>query len=159
MRKVQGPISAAQLADAAAIEQDLSQVEKSVGPISQLEKNAGPIPTAQLQPLKDLDPEQRRAAWRHANELAGDGQRTTAHIEQAVQALKPSTPTPFWQAMSAVHPTAHLWTQAGLSSFRSACGMTARRAPSGSTEAGHCSRCAVSPGALFSGGGVAAPSR
>lgn len=47
----------------------------------------GPIPTAQLQPLKDLDPVERRAAWRHANELAGAGQRTAAHVEQAVAAL------------------------------------------------------------------------
>jgi hypothetical protein len=48
--------------------------------------------------------------------------------------------------MSAAHPTAHLWMQVGLSSYRSACGMTAQRAPSGSTEAGHCSGCAVSSG-------------
>jgi hypothetical protein len=124
--------------EAAAIERDLSQVEK----------NAWPIPTAQLQSLKDLDPEERRVAWRHANELAGTSQRTAAYVEQAVRALKPPTPVPFWQAMSVAHPTAHLWTQAGLSSYRSACGMTAQRAPSGSTEAGHCSRCTASPGTL-----------
>ncbi len=58
--------------------------------ISQLEKNATPIPTAQLQPLKDLDGDERRAAWEKANELAGGGKRTAAHVQQAVQELKPA---------------------------------------------------------------------
>src|SRR5207253_6801717 len=48
---------------------------------------------------------------------------------------------PFWQSMSSNHPTAHLWTRVGMNEHRAACGMTAQRPPSGSTEAGHCSSC------------------
>lgn len=48
---------------------------------------------------------------------------------------------PFWQSMSPNHPTAHLWTRVGMNEYRAGCGMTAQRAPSGSTETGHCSSC------------------
>jgi len=57
------------------------------------------------------------------------------------QVSEPPKAEPFWQSMSDKHPTAHLWMQAGMYSYRSACGMTAQRQPSGSTEAGHCSSC------------------
>jgi hypothetical protein len=44
--------------------------------------------------------------------------------------------------MNPAHPTTHFWTKTGMNSHRSACGMTAQRAPAGSRDAEHCSSCA-----------------
>lgn len=70
--------------DAAQIERDISQVEKS----------GTPIPATQLQPLKALPPEQRPEAWQRAGELAGDGKRTAVHVQQAVREIKPAPALP-----------------------------------------------------------------
>jgi hypothetical protein len=51
-----------------------------------------------------------------------------------------SRDAPFWRSMSPNHPTAHLWTRVGMNEHRTACGLVASRAPSGS-EGGHCSSC------------------
>jgi hypothetical protein len=109
----------------------------------EIDSPIGEIPESHLRPLSKLDtPDDRRAALDRANELAGDKPRTAAHVQQAVQEIKPpAAPVPFWQSLTSSHPTAHLWTRTGEYSYRAACGMTAQRAPAGSTEAGHCSSC------------------
>jgi hypothetical protein len=64
-----------------------------------------------------------------------------AQRESEVAAPAQPTAAPFWQSMSELHPTAHLWTRKGMNEHHAACGMVTQRAPSGSTEAGHCSSC------------------
>jgi hypothetical protein len=64
-----------------------------------------------------------------------------AQRESEVAAPAQPTAAPFWQSMSERHPTAHLWTRRGMNEHHAACGMVTQRAPSGSTEAGHCSSC------------------
>jgi hypothetical protein len=79
--------------------------------------------------------------------LSGDTPPTQRQIRDEKQTAKSAAPptlevAPFWQSMSLNHPTAHLWTRERPDLWRSACGIvTQNRAPSGSTEAGHCSSC------------------
>jgi len=60
------------------------------------------------------------------------------------QVTTPAAPSaaPFWQALDAHHPSAHLWTRTRPDLLQSACGMTMQnRVPSGATDASHCSSC------------------
>lgn len=74
---------------------------------------------------------------------------TTYQMTPATKLQKPNIPEqsapaasePFWQSLSATHPTAHLWTEIPPGYWKAACGITTRRALSGSTEADHCSAC------------------
>lgn len=78
--------------------------------------------------------------------LSASERPTSRQVEQEIRESKIRSAAdfetaPFWQSMSPNHPTAHLWTRVGMNEHRAACGMTAQRAPNGSTEAGHCSSC------------------
>jgi hypothetical protein len=104
---------------------------------------------------------ERHGLWYRLRKPGGDVYATTeelapqlatlATFEKQASAANPNisehTPpaddsdAPFWQAVSPAHPTAHRWIQTGMYSYRSACGMTTQRAPSGSRDAGHCSSC------------------
>jgi len=66
----------------------------------------GTFQESHLRTLAMLDtPDQQRAAIDRADELAGDKPRTAKHLAQAAAEIAPA---PFWQSMSAHHPTAHL---------------------------------------------------
>lgn len=74
---------------------------------------------------------------------------TTYQMTPATKLQKPNIPEqsapaasePFWQSLSATHPTAHLWAEIRPGYWKAACGITTRRALSGSTDAEHCSSC------------------
>lgn len=48
-----------------------------------------PVPASQLEAVKDLPTEEKRAAFQRADELAGDQPRTAKHITQAVVEITP----------------------------------------------------------------------
>jgi hypothetical protein len=80
--------------EAAAIERetDFSQIEKT-----------DPLPVSQLQALKDTPPDQRPAVIAHADELADDGKRTAAHVQEAAAVTSSTVPWPEFKAAKARH--------------------------------------------------------
>lgn len=55
-----------------------------------------PVPASQLEAVKDLPTEQKRAAFQRADELAGDQPRTAKHIQQAAAEIAaPDLPIDF----------------------------------------------------------------
>ena len=59
---------------------EAAKIEREIFGVSQLET---PTPTAQLQAVRHLPTEQKRAAFKRADELAGDQPRRTAHVQIA----------------------------------------------------------------------------
>jgi hypothetical protein len=70
---------------------EAAQIERDVRGDSQFENSQfenRPIPTTHLQPLKDLPSDERGRALNRADELAGDGPRKAAHVEQAAAEIR-----------------------------------------------------------------------
>jgi hypothetical protein len=70
-----------QLIDASEVAQDLSTIV-----------DISTVPESHLRPLSALPPEERPAAWQEANDRAGNGTRTAAHVEQVVRARRDAAP-------------------------------------------------------------------